>query len=642
MSLENAGAEQRLQSLRAALLDDEQRHLAELREEIEALRQSLLEQELTPEHLAPVLAKSLDLAQSSQREALAEALNTVVADSVRESVRADKDSFAESLSPMIGVAIRKAITNALKGFNQAINQAVEYSLSAEGLRWRLEAWRTGVPFSQLLMRHTLPYVLEEIFLIHNEAGLLVAHASAGGNSKIDNDAVSAMLTAIQDFVRDSFAVGDGQLEEVEIGGRMVWVINGRRASFAVVVHGTPPVALRDDIETLLQQLHIDFATELDAFSKDGKAIPPLVERLETLVAANLQGARESEQALRSQRPKKRRWGLAFMCLFLLSVGSWFGWQQWQLRQQLAEAEALLAARDDVVLLDWHWQGGELVAKGLYDPLLGDLSLADYVPMSMQEGVQWQFSPYRSALPEATVALKREQWALPATVILAFEEGVWRATGAAPIAWVHGMRALARLGLPVPDIEAVTLSDKEVSAWLAEQLPVGVDAEIVEKVLLLSGQVAATDESALVTSIQQWHANKLLAFERVDTLALKRERAMALLALRERILQQRLQFASGVVMSPEGWASMQRLAEYLQSWRLASAGQVSAKLVLLRSENTLAVRRAEKLRDLLRQQGVPSEMIMIATAEAVAETARASEAVTVAFRHEPLPVLDIKL
>lgn len=164
----------------------------------------------------------------------------------------------------------------------------------------------------------------------------------------------------------------------------------------------------------------------------------------------------------------------------------------------------------------------------------------------------------------------------------------------------------------------------------------------ENVLLLTGKVAVDDEAGLVASVQQWHANKLLPFKRVDTSALKRERDTELLALKESILQQRLQFATGVVMSPEGWAAMQRLAEYLLAWRQASAGQVAAKLVLMRGENALAMRRAEKLRELLRQQGVPSEMIATSKAEALAETARASEALTVAFRHEPLPVLEIKL
>lgn len=616
--------------------------MAELREELEALRQELSAQELTPEHLAPMLAKSLDLAQSSQREALAEALNTVVADSVKESVRADKDSFAESLSPMIGVAIRKAITNALKGFNQAINQAVEYSLSAEGLRWRLEAWRTGVPFFQLIMRHTLPYVLEEVFLIHNDTGLLVAHASASGKSKIDNDAVSAMLTAIQDFVRDSFAVGDGQLEEVEIGGRMVWVINGSRVSFAVVVHGTPPVAVRDDVDALLQQLHLDYAEELKAFNEDGKTILPLAEKLEALVATSLQGARESDQASQLKRSKKGRWVLPVICLCALSLLAWHGWQQWLLRQQLTEAKAALLLRDDVILLEWQLRQGELVAKGLYDPLLGGVSMAEHVPPLLQEQVQWQFSPYRSALPEAMAAVKREQWSVPATVVLSFESDRWRASGQAPIAWLHSMRALQSLGLPVPEIEAVTISDQEASAWLAEQLPAGVNATVRENVLLLTGKVAVGDEVGLAASVQQWHANKLLPFERVDTSALRRERDTELLALKESILQQRLQFATGVVMSPEGWAAMQRLAEYLLAWRQASAGQVTAKLVLMRGENALAMRRAEKLRELLRQQGVPSEMIAISKAEALAETARASEAVTVALRHEPLPLLEIKL
>jgi OOP family OmpA-OmpF porin len=634
---ENTSAEQRLQSLRAALLSDEQQHVAELQRQLDALRQELAQQQLTPEHLAPLLAESLDLAQSSEREALAGALNAVVAESVKESVRADKDSFAEALSPMIGAAIRKAITNALKGFNQAINQAVEHSLSMDGLRWRWEAWRTGVPYAQLIMRHTLPYVVEEAFLIHNDSGLLVAHASSSGRSKVDNDAVSAMLTAIQDFVRDSFAVGDGQLEEVEIGGRMVWVINGSRMSFAVVVHGTPPVSLREDMDELLQRLHVDYAEEISAFAADGKMVEPLVEELQDLIAGSLEGARQLQP---KGRIKSRLWFWWLLLVALLSFFAWNGWQQWHQHQQLQAVKQQLELREDLIVMDWVVRGDVLLARGLYDPVFGIVDQGDYLPEGLVPEVDWLFAPYRSALPEAAVADKREHWSVPPSVDLVLRDGRWRAHGEASMAWVQSMRALAHLGLPHPDVGLVVVPEAELAKWLADRLPSGVQAKLQGQVLQLTGRVEMADELLLAEELRHWYAGNLLMFTEVDTSALRRVRASELLRLGDLVAQQDLEFATGVVMSPAGWASMQQLADRLKRWIELAADEIDARVVLFHDATELAARRAEKLRGLLQQQAVMLEVVVQPSEELVQSDT--VDAVGVVLKQQPLPALAITL
>ena len=37
----------------------------------------------------------------------------------------------------------------------SLNQALKHSLSWRGLKWRLEAWRTGVPYAQIVLKHAL-------------------------------------------------------------------------------------------------------------------------------------------------------------------------------------------------------------------------------------------------------------------------------------------------------------------------------------------------------------------------------------------------------------------------------------------------------------------------------------------------------
>jgi OOP family OmpA-OmpF porin len=51
--------------------------------------------------------------------------------------------------------------------------------------------------------------VEQVFLIHAESGLLLNHVTAADLDTPNADLISAMLTAIQDFVHDSFRPNEG-------------------------------------------------------------------------------------------------------------------------------------------------------------------------------------------------------------------------------------------------------------------------------------------------------------------------------------------------------------------------------------------------------------------------------------------------
>lgn len=66
--------------------------------------------------------------------------------------------------------------------------------------------RTGASFAEVVLRHTLLYRVEQVFLVHRESGLLLHHLTAQSIAAQAPDMVAGMLTAIQDFARDSFQV----------------------------------------------------------------------------------------------------------------------------------------------------------------------------------------------------------------------------------------------------------------------------------------------------------------------------------------------------------------------------------------------------------------------------------------------------
>ena len=91
------------------------------------------------------------------------------------------------------------------------------------------------------MLRSLVYRVEQIFLIHRETSLSLLHVSGDAVAAQDSDMVAGMLSAIQDFARDSFKTGsDEGLEEFRVGELQVWIAPGTHAYLAAVIRGNPP------------------------------------------------------------------------------------------------------------------------------------------------------------------------------------------------------------------------------------------------------------------------------------------------------------------------------------------------------------------------------------------------------------------
>ena len=193
-----------LAELRELILGAERRRLEELERRLDDTR-------LTRDQLAELLPEAIALRAGRDRQ-LARALAPTVENAIGESVRRNPRPIATAIFPVLGPAIRKAIAEALAGLVASINRTLEHSISPRGLRWRLESWRTGIPFAQIVLRHALVYRVEQVFLIDGDTGLLLSHAVAPDLAGSDADLISGMLTAIRDFVADSFA------PEREVGG----------------------------------------------------------------------------------------------------------------------------------------------------------------------------------------------------------------------------------------------------------------------------------------------------------------------------------------------------------------------------------------------------------------------------------------
>jgi OOP family OmpA-OmpF porin len=344
-----------LDTLRKLLVGPEQARIDELAEEVRS-------RDLSSRHLAEVLPEAIALS-GSRDDQLGRALSPTIDTALRESIRRDPREIATAIFPILGPAIRKAIAEAMSGLVRSINNAVEQSLSIQGLKWRVEAWRSGVPYPEVVLKHALIYKVEQAFLIHAETGLLLEHVAAANIVTQEAELVSGMLSAIQDFVRDSFMPGEAAtLRTFSVGDRTVQVEAGPRALLALVIRGEAPSTVLQKQQDTLETIHLEFATQLADFNGDSRpfasARPLLEDCLETVLSTDQAAARKKNAWLKWAIPL----ALIVVALGALYVRSMIRWER---------GLRALRAEPGLVVVDADRDWGRWKIAGLKDPLARD-------------------------------------------------------------------------------------------------------------------------------------------------------------------------------------------------------------------------------------------------------------------------------
>jgi OOP family OmpA-OmpF porin len=431
---------QELSELRELILGPERRRLRELERKLEA--------GATPEELAELLPEAIALRAGRDRQ-LARALAPTVESAIGESVRRNPREIASAIFPVLGPAIRKAIAETLAGLVASINSTIEHSLSPRGLRWRLEAWRTGVPYAQIVLKHALVYRVEQVFLIHTETGLLLSHAWAPDLAASDPDLISGMLTAIRDFVADSFSPerDAGGLRQFSVGELTVIVEQGPRAMIAAVVRGQAPDTLLARLQDTLETIHLQFSAPLADFDGDAAPLASVRPLLEECLATVVATGRERDGRRTAWLP----WAIAAGLIILV-----FGGLAWRSHLRWTRAVAQLRSEPGVVLVRAE-RGSRWSFTGLRDPMAADPSALLASAGVDTATVEQHWERYLSLQPQLVLARARAALSPPAGVTLTLAGDTLRAGGSASLRWFATTARAAGLpaGLAALDLSGVT-------------------------------------------------------------------------------------------------------------------------------------------------------------------------------------------
>ncbi len=358
------------------------------------------------------------------------ALVPVIESVLKESIKNDPHTLAGVLFPIMMPAIRKAVAEDIKSMMDSLNSTLENGFSPKRLGWRFTALFSGKSYAEIVLSNAYVYRVKQVFLIHKQSGLLLNDAvEADGAKAQDADMVSSMLSAIKDFVQDSFNVDkSNELSVIRVGKFNIWLEQGPNAIVAATVDGEASTVLRNRMRDAIEKIHLKHSFALEKFDGDTDEFKATDAYLESCLMSE-------------QKEKKKHKPFAaislFLCIFL--VAGYYVYKAVDKKIRLDKLENSLNEQPGILIRDNDNVDGKTVFLGIRDPLAVDpYKLAADFKLDTSD-VFFSLKPYISL--NNSLVLQRAYALLnpPAEVSLRFEDGTLFAGGEAEEDWLRSAK-----------------------------------------------------------------------------------------------------------------------------------------------------------------------------------------------------------
>ena len=279
------------------------------RHNLKVLAQKLEQSELDPHALGEILPEAV-LSGEKHQNRISKSLVQVTEKAISYSIARDPEKLSTALFPIIGSSIKKAVQNMMNEMMTALNASMENLFSYKRMLWRIESIKTGIPLMDIVLKNTMQYRVEHVFLIHRNSSLLLHHISIDNSFPTDSDIVASMLSAVQDYIKDSLALDKQEtVHSISTGEYTILIEYGPKAIIASVVKGVLDASLQDRMLESLEAVHLKLSSELASFDGDTGAF----QREEALLRPCL--------ISRINKGKKKPvYGIVLLSVFALILG----------------------------------------------------------------------------------------------------------------------------------------------------------------------------------------------------------------------------------------------------------------------------------------------------------------------------------
>jgi hypothetical protein len=116
-----------------------------------------------------------------------------------------------------------------------------------------------------------PTIVDEVFLM-TPSGMLLKHYTRRLRPDQDTDILAGMLTAVQNFVRESFDEAGGKLNEIRFENYDILISHSKNVVLAAIISTKKPERLRDQLKTATDDLETQFGEMISRWTGDKKEL----------------------------------------------------------------------------------------------------------------------------------------------------------------------------------------------------------------------------------------------------------------------------------------------------------------------------------------------------------------------------------
>jgi hypothetical protein len=233
-SIDTTKNDKRFELLRELLLEDD-------REKLKALSDEIMLREKLAQHVTPLVDEKIE----DLRKNFPEYFGGTITETIKYQIQNSQDEVIDALYPIMGKLIKKSIVTEIAKLNEKINITIKESFSFKGKIKKFFSKKRDINDGDIVLQDVFKPVLEEVFIIEKDSGLLKGSYST--EKTADKDMVSGMLTAIKSFAEDAFFKEGQNLEDIKFETFQLSLHNFKTIYIAIATSGPTNTAFNEEL-----------------------------------------------------------------------------------------------------------------------------------------------------------------------------------------------------------------------------------------------------------------------------------------------------------------------------------------------------------------------------------------------------------
>ncbi len=135
----------------------------------------------------------------------------------------------------------------------------------------------------LMVWRSSPTVIDEVFLM-TPTGMLLKHYTRRLRPDQDEDILAGMLTAVQNFVRESFDEAGGRLNEIRFENYDILISHAKNVVVAAIISTKKPERLRNQLKNVTDDIQLHYGETIKNWSGDKKDLEEVDDAMRRFLA----------------------------------------------------------------------------------------------------------------------------------------------------------------------------------------------------------------------------------------------------------------------------------------------------------------------------------------------------------------------